>query len=256
MIAGLPLVDLPGPEKPADIRIVVAELLDRLLTRGQVVNPAVADMSEIDPPGSEPAHAQGRLHSRAFLVAAADKRQRPVDLVEQLRENIGEPGAQPLGRLLEGPGQQPRDFFHRDPAGELARLRPAHPVAHRKHEIGMPGRSLADLSQVMNLLRVKLKPEKGILVVGPDLAAVRLSEPFEPCGAWLIHGRLELLPSQPSGGWWQTRNRSSRSAHRSAGKSRSAPRHPRAARHTARVRRKARVPARRRDAPPGFRSSS
>ena len=73
-----------------------------------------------------------------FLVAAADKGQRPVDLVEKLgRSTSSKPASRPMRRLLEGARQQVRDFLHRDPAGEFPRHRAAHAVAHGEDKIGV-----------------------------------------------------------------------------------------------------------------------
>ena len=79
-----------------------------------------------------------------------------------------ETGVQPQGRLLEGAGQQVRDFIHGDPAGKFPRLRAAHAVAHREDKIAFSGGGLADLAKIMHLMGVEVKPEKGVLVVRAD----------------------------------------------------------------------------------------
>ena len=58
-------------------------------------------------------------------------------------------------------------------------LRAAHAVAHREGKIHVAGRGLADFSQVMNFAGVKLQPQEGVLVVGPDFAAVGAAGPLQ-----------------------------------------------------------------------------
>ena len=103
--------------------------------RGQIVDAAVADVGEVHPARREPAQAQRRAHAGALLVAAAEKHQRAVDLVEEFLQHVGAAGFQPERRLLERARQQARDFFHGDAAGEFAGHRAAHAVAHREDEI-------------------------------------------------------------------------------------------------------------------------
>src|SRR5580658_2595773 len=53
--AGFALVDLALAQKPADMGVVVGELLDGAGPRGQIIDPAVADVAEVKPGGCEPA---------------------------------------------------------------------------------------------------------------------------------------------------------------------------------------------------------
>ena len=70
MVLCLAFVQLSGPEKPADVCVVVSELFDAPRGR-QVVDPAVSNVAEIHPMTREPAKAQRRAHARTFLVAGS-----------------------------------------------------------------------------------------------------------------------------------------------------------------------------------------
>src|SRR5260221_6883791 len=213
MMAGFAFVDLSLAEEPADVGVVVAELLDAALP-GQVVDAAVADMAEVDPAGGEPAQTQGGLHAAGLVVAGADEGERLVDFAEEFGEDFGVAGFESHGRLPEGAGEEVGDFIDGDPAGEFPGLRAAHAVADGENEVGGAGEGFAGFPEVMNLPGVELPGQEGVLVVEADQAPVGLPGPFEALGDWhatrVVHG--------PPGGWWQTRNRSSRSARRTGGR--------------------------------------
>ena len=84
MLAGLAFAELSVAVEPADVGVVLAELLDFFAGRGKVINPAVADMGEVHPAGREPAEAQRGLHTVDLLVAGANEDKRAVDLLIEL----------------------------------------------------------------------------------------------------------------------------------------------------------------------------
>ena len=94
MIAGFALIEFSISQQPADMRVIVSELLDDSLLCRQVINPAIADMAEIHPARREPAEAQGRFHAATFFVAASHIGERAVNLAEQLRQHVGKTGFQ------------------------------------------------------------------------------------------------------------------------------------------------------------------
>ena len=51
VVACFAFVDFSIPQEPADVGVIVAELLDPALACGQIINPAVADVGEIHPAG-------------------------------------------------------------------------------------------------------------------------------------------------------------------------------------------------------------
>ena len=68
VVLGLPLIDLPFAVEPADMGVVLCELLDSSF-RGKVVDAAVPDMPEVHPPRGEPAETEGGPHPLALLIA-------------------------------------------------------------------------------------------------------------------------------------------------------------------------------------------
>src|SRR5262245_54583282 len=64
--------NFPMAQEPADMRVVVAELLDGVRAGGQIVDAAVADVAEVHPTWGKPAQTQGGFHSEALLVAASE----------------------------------------------------------------------------------------------------------------------------------------------------------------------------------------
>src|SRR5262245_52965587 len=109
-----------------------------------------------------------------------------------------------------------RDLIDGDSAGELSGHRAAHPVADSKDEIAVLGGRLSKLSQVMIFESVELETEEGILIVRSNLALVGQPEPLKLCRDYALIVHHPILRSRE--GSLKTRSRSSRSAHRIAGK--------------------------------------
>jgi hypothetical protein len=135
-----------------------------------------------------------------------------MDFAEELFNYVFKIHRQTSGGSFEGWRKQPCNLLHRDSAGEFARHGTAHPIANSEHEVDIVRGGLADLAQVAQLLRVKLKAKEGILIVPANFAPVRQPEPLEVSRhfALLIHD--PVFRNQE--GSLQTRNRSSRSGHR------------------------------------------
>src|SRR5689334_6458743 len=87
MIAQFAFVDFSVAEKPADIRVVLAQLADAA-RRGEIIDPAVAEMGEIHPARREPREAESRPHPGAFIVALAEMNDGLVDLLDEFREDV------------------------------------------------------------------------------------------------------------------------------------------------------------------------
>ena len=69
--------------------VIVGELLEPARA-GQVVDPAVAHVGEIEPARREPAEAERGAHPGALLVAEPEVEEVVVDVGKQLREDVGE----------------------------------------------------------------------------------------------------------------------------------------------------------------------
>jgi hypothetical protein len=134
MAASFPFVDLALTQQPADVRIVVRDLFDRVFPRGQIINPAVTDVAEIKPAGSKPAQAQGRFHPGAFLIAAPEQSQRPVDLVEQLFQHFGKTARQSAAACLKERGSSRAIFSVVMRLAYSPALAPPMPMAKYKLE--------------------------------------------------------------------------------------------------------------------------
>src|SRR5579862_4693854 len=171
MGAGFAFVDLALAQKPGDVGVVLGELFDSGFARRQIINAAIADVPEINLAWRDPTEAQGRLHSGAFLVAAAQKGEGAVDLIEKLLQKVGKPGFQPGGGLLEGSWQQSGDFLRCDATGILPRLGSPHAVADGKNEIHAFTRRVPEFSEMMDFPPIKAEAQKSVLVVGADRAA-------------------------------------------------------------------------------------
>ena len=179
----LAFVQLSVAEQPAHISVVLAELLDAA-TRREIINPAVTHMTEIHPAGSKPAQAHGRFHAATFIVAAAQVSQRAMHLCVQLRQHIRESRLESTGGVMKRAGQQFGNLFHRDPARVFAGQRAAHSIADRERHVAVGHGRFAVFAEVLNFARVKAQAEEGILVVLPDLSAIRPPKPFHADGSW------------------------------------------------------------------------
>ncbi len=135
-----------------------------------------------------------------------------MNFAEKLFEHVFEIHRKTCCGSFEGRRKQPRDLLHCDSAGELSRHCPAHAIAYGKNEIDAFGGGFTDLSEIAQFESIELKAQKGIFIVGTDLAPVRQPEPLEASRpvALLIH--YPVLRNLE--GSLKTRNRSSRSGHR------------------------------------------
>ena len=134
-------------------------------------------MAEVHPFGSEPAEAECRTHAFAFLVAGAEIDQGLVSLRKEFCQNILEPRCQSRRPLLEKRREHPRDFLHSNTAGKFTRLRPAHPVANCKDEVGFDSACIADFSKMPDIMSINGKAQEGILIILPDPPSVRVPGP-------------------------------------------------------------------------------
>lgn len=179
MRARFAFVEFAVAEEPADVSVIVAELLYAAFALRQVINARVADVAEEHPTGREPAETEGGFHAAAFFVGIAHVSERAMRLAEKLGEDIGEAGLQAGGGLLEGAREEFGDFFNGDAAGEFAGVRPTHAIAHGEGEVGFSDGRFADLAEVMNVVRIELQADEGVFVVLADFAAVRATGPLE-----------------------------------------------------------------------------
>ena len=135
MRAGLALVDITVPVEPANMGIVVADLLYNHFLSRQIVNAAIANMPEIHPAAGEPANTQGCSHAGAFRITLPNQHQRLMNLVKKSGENVGKISFDANGGLLERSLEEMRHPIHGDPAGEFSGGGAPHSVAYREGEI-------------------------------------------------------------------------------------------------------------------------
>src|SRR5688572_13445171 len=88
MLSQFAFIQFSIAKKPSDISVIVSDLLDIAPTFGQIINPAVSDMTEIHPGRRKPGETQRGFHSSTFLVAAAKVSESRMNLLEQLCQNI------------------------------------------------------------------------------------------------------------------------------------------------------------------------
>src|SRR5688572_25285911 len=69
MGARFPFLDAAIAQQPSYMRVIVAELFDGPIFRGEIINAAVTDVAEIHPARREPAKAQCRFHAATLFVA-------------------------------------------------------------------------------------------------------------------------------------------------------------------------------------------
>ena len=160
------------------MRIIMRHLRHPTLRR-QIVNSTVPNVRKVHPPRHKPPHTQRRSHVPTLLVTLPQLLQIRVNPVEQIRQNIPEPGRQSRRPLTEMPRHHPRDLLHRNLAGKFPRLLSPHPVAHRKKVIAILRSPLPNLPQITHLLRVNRQRQKRILIVLPHLPHMRLTRPLE-----------------------------------------------------------------------------
>ena len=174
----LPLIDLSLPPQPPHLRVIMRHLRHPSLSR-QIVNSTVPNVRKIHPPRHKPPQTQGRPHVPTLLITLPQLLQIRVNPVEQIRQNIPEPGRQSRCPLTEMLRHHPRDLLHRNLTRKLPRLLSAHPIAHRKKVIAILRSPLPDLPQISHLLRVNRQRQKRILIVLPHLPHMRLTRPLE-----------------------------------------------------------------------------
>lgn len=133
--AGFAFVDFRLTSQPADMAVVVSDLAERAVL-GQVVNPAVADVKEIESFGSYPAKAQGGAHARAFLVGGAELRQILVNECGEFVQQVGESKAETGASELKSAWAQLGDAIDGDAAGELTGASSADAIADGENQVG------------------------------------------------------------------------------------------------------------------------
>lgn len=179
MIAGLALVDIAFPKEPANVRVVVADLAQRVFASREVVDTAVADVAEVHPSRREPAQTESCAHAGAFIVAFTKEKDVAVDLVKKLGEYVVVTGVEANGGLPEREGKEACDFFDSDATGELTGLCATHAVAHCKCEVGGGGRGVADFPKAMDFLCVEAKAEEAVFIVGAYFSTVGVGKPMK-----------------------------------------------------------------------------
>ena len=183
MRAGFVVLDFSIPQEPRDMRVVLRELEQFAFALRQLIDPRVADVSEIRPARREPGQTHGGLHPLTFVVAIAEISQRAVNLLVKFGQHVAKAGVEAALGMVEGARQQRGDFLDGDVAGEVAGLRAAHAVAHGEGVIMRGQRRLAELAEPLDFLRVEPQAEKGILVVLAHAADIGPAEPLQFVGA-------------------------------------------------------------------------
>jgi len=171
MGSGFPLGNLTLPKEPADMGVVMRELLDGSVPR-QVIDPAVANMAEEHPLRCEPAETQGGAHPLAFLVESAHPSQVVVDLTDEFIQQIIETAGQAGRSESESLGQEAGDPVDHQAAGKFTGLRAAHAVADGEDTVAGLDRGVADPAQSLHFAPIKGESQKRVLVVGADPAGV------------------------------------------------------------------------------------
>ena len=101
-------------------------------------------------------------------------------------EQFGPDIRQTTGHFHRRPPELAREqrcnFFNRNPTGKFTGLRAPHSITDRKDKIQILGRRFPVLAQIMNFLGIKLNPQKCVLIIGPDLATIRLAKPLQAFG--------------------------------------------------------------------------
>ncbi len=105
-----------------------------------------------------------------------------MDLLEQMVERLGVAGLVAADRAVKMARQDGGNLFHRDPAGEFARLGAAHAVANGEGAVHFLQRGFAQLAQVLLFAGIEPQAEKRILVVRSHAAAIRPAAPFQDGG--------------------------------------------------------------------------
>ena len=181
MGAGFAFVEAAFAALPADVGVIVGDL-GEAVGFGQVIDAAVADVTEVHPFGGEPAQAEGGAHAGAFFVALAEFDHLGVDGGEHFGEDIGKIAAEAAGAHAEAAWEEVSDFFDGDLAGEFAGFGAAHAVADGENEIHRGERRFADFSEVVDVVPVEGECEKGVFVVVADTATVGHAGPDKLVG--------------------------------------------------------------------------
>ena len=102
-----------------------------------------------------------------------------MDRVENFPKQVGMIGGNTQGGYLETFGQPVGEFFNRYPAGKFPGLGPAHTVTDRKYKIGILHGRCAGTAEITDIVAIKAQAEKGIFIVGTNLAAIGLPGPVQ-----------------------------------------------------------------------------
>lgn len=162
----------------ADVAVIVAYLGDPTFS-GEIINPAVADVSKIHPLRREPAEAERATHAGAFLIGKTQLKQIGVDGGEEFKKNILETARYAGGQKSKAARQQAGDAIDRDPTCDLARVGATHAIADRENEIVAGERGVADFAEITNFTAVEIEREKCVFVIRPKAADVRERRPAE-----------------------------------------------------------------------------
>ena len=92
-------------------------------------------MGVVEPARREPSQGEGSPHADAFLVAAGQSGEVPVDGKVQLWQDVLEVRGTAVSPLTETFREQSDDFIHGDAAGEFPAFGPAHAIAHSENII-------------------------------------------------------------------------------------------------------------------------
>jgi len=91
-----------------------------------------------------------------------------MDCGEQLGEDVLKPSGHAGRGKPETPGKKSSDFVDGDAAGEFSGSSPSHAITHRENEIRPLQGSHSGLSEVTQLVPIKIQCEECILIVSSE----------------------------------------------------------------------------------------